>query len=127
MDTPTTPVSNSTDPLVEALAARLRCADLIAWAQITARAEEVGLSFEDLRLLLALISRNGPSRVSDLARVSGLPLDAAYPAIQHLRGRGYVREERREYSLTDDGRELVAILDAAHHSTVRATTATGHH
>ena len=104
----------STDPLVEALATRLHMVDLTAWVHITARAEELGLSFEDLRLLLALAVIDGPCRVSDLARRSGLPLDAAYPAIHDLRSRGYVREERRQYSFTEDGRELVALIDAAH-------------
>ena len=104
----------STEPLVEALATRLRCVDLVGWAHITMRAEELGLSFEDLRLLLALTTRTGPSSVSDLARLSGLSLDASYPAVHHLRSRGYLREERRRYSLSEEGRELVVILDAAH-------------
>jgi DNA-binding MarR family transcriptional regulator len=105
---------SSTEPLVEALATRLHKADLTAWAQITARAEQLGLSFEDLRLLLALSVRDGLSSASDLARISGFSLDAAYPAIHHLRIRGYVREEGRRYSLSEDGRWLVALLDAAH-------------
>jgi DNA-binding MarR family transcriptional regulator len=108
------------EPLVEALATRLRRADLIGWTQISARAEELELSFEDLRLLLALASTDGTSRVSDLARISGLSLDAAYPAIHVLHRRGYLREERRQYSLTDDGRELVANLDAAHREGIQA-------
>jgi DNA-binding MarR family transcriptional regulator len=116
----TSRLPTSTEPLVDAIATRVRNVDLIGWAQITARAEELGLSFEDLRLLLALTTRNGPSSVSDLARSSGLSLDAAYPAIHHLRGRGYVREERRQYSLSEDGRELVAILDAAHREGIQA-------
>ena len=111
---------NSTEPLVEALAPRLRCVDLIGWGEITMQAEMRGLSFEDLRLLLALATRNGPSNVSDLARISGLSLQAAYPAVSLLRGRGYVREERRRHSLTEDGRELVAVLDAAHREGVQA-------
>jgi DNA-binding MarR family transcriptional regulator len=120
LNTSISSLPTSTEPLVDALATRLRHADLIGWAQITARAEELGLSFEGLRLLLALTTGNGPSRVSDLAHISGLPLDAAYPAIQHLRGRGYVREKRRQYSLNEDGRELVAILDAAHREGIQA-------
>ena len=104
----------STESLVEALAARLHRVDLIAWAQITMRAEELKLSFGDLRLLLALMATDGPSSVSDLARLSGFSLDAAYPAVQQLRGRGYLREERRRYSLSEDGRELAAVLHAAH-------------
>jgi hypothetical protein len=75
-------------PLVEALRARLRRVDLIGWAQITARAEDLGRSFEDLRLLLALAVMDGACSVSDLARLSGLPLDAAYRAIHNLNGQG---------------------------------------
>ena len=92
----------------------LHLVDLTAWARITARAEELGLSFEDLRLLLALSLRNGLSSVRDLAHSSGFSLDAAYPAVHHLRTRCHVREERRHYSLSDEGRELVAVLDAVH-------------
>ena len=94
--------------------------DLLAWARITARAAELGLSFEDLRLLLALSLRNGLSSIGDLARSSGFSLDAAYPAVHHLRSRGYVREERRRYSLSEEGRELVAVLDAAHREGIQA-------
>jgi DNA-binding MarR family transcriptional regulator len=104
----------STEPLVEVLARRLHMVDLTAWAKITARAEKLGLSFEDLRLLLALSLTDGLSSVSELARSSGFSLDAAYPAVHHLRSRGYLREERRRYALSEDGRELVALLDAAH-------------
>jgi DNA-binding MarR family transcriptional regulator len=120
VNAPTSPAPTSTEVLVEALAARLRSADLIGWAKITVRAEELGLSFEDLRLLLALTTKDGPSRVNDLAHLSGLSLDAAYPAIHRLHGRGFVREERRQYSLSEDGRELVAILDAAHREGIQA-------
>jgi DNA-binding MarR family transcriptional regulator len=111
---------SSSEPLVEALAMRRRQVDLIAWSRIAARAEKLALSFEDLRLLLALTVEDGPSSVSDLAGISGLSLDAAYPAIHGLRGRGYLREERRRYSLSEDGRGLVAILDAAHREGIRA-------
>jgi DNA-binding MarR family transcriptional regulator len=112
--------STSTDPLVEALEKRIRRADLIGWAQITARAEELKLSFADLRVLLALAVKEGPCSVSDLAHRSGLSLDAAYPAVHELRGRGYLREERRQYSLSEDGRELVATMDAAHREGIQA-------
>ena len=120
MNTSTSRHPTSTEPLVEALATRLRMVDLVGWAQISARAEKLGLSFEDLRLLLALTTMEGPSSVGDLARMSGFSLDAAYPAVHRLRGRGYLREERRRYSLTEEGRELVAILDTAHREGVKA-------
>lgn len=110
----------STESLVDALAMRLRRADLVGWAQITARAEELGLSFEDLRLLLALTTREGTSSVSDLASLSGLSLHTAYPATHDLRARGYLREEHRRYLLTEKGRELIAILDAAHREGIHA-------
>ena len=110
----------SVDPLVEALAARLHCVDLTGWAQITARAEELHLSFEDLRLLLAITTTNGPTGVSDLSRISGLGLDAAHQTVNRLRGRGYLREERRQYSLSPAGRELDALLHAAHREGIQA-------
>jgi DNA-binding MarR family transcriptional regulator len=105
----------STDPLVEALATRLRVMDLIGWQRIATWAEESELSFEDLRLLLALALKidDGPATVSELGELAGFSLDVAYPAIHGLRGRGYLREERRRYSLSEQGRELVARLDTA--------------
>lgn len=110
----------STDPLVQALEARLRVVDLVGWAQITARAEQHGLSFEDLRLLLALAARDGTSNVGDLARLSGLSTEAAHRGVNHLRGRGYLREERCRYALSVDGQELVGVLDTAHREGIQA-------
>jgi DNA-binding MarR family transcriptional regulator len=112
----------STDPLVEAIATRLRRMDLVGWQGIAAWAEESGLSFEDLRLLLALAVKmdDGPAAISELAELAGFPLDVAYPATHRLRGRGYVSEEGRHYSLSPEGQELVAKLDAAHLKGVRA-------
>jgi DNA-binding MarR family transcriptional regulator len=116
MTGPTTP----TDPLVEAIATRLHRVDLVSWQRIAAWAEKLELSFADLRLLLALKLEDGPTDVSHLADLGGLSLDAAYPAIHSLRGRGYLREERRQYSLSEQGQELVAALDAAHRDGVQA-------
>jgi DNA-binding MarR family transcriptional regulator len=112
----------STDPLVEVLATRMRLMDLIAWQRIATWAEESDLSFEDLRLLLALALKmeDGPAAVSELSELAGFSLDAAYPAIHSLRGRGYVREDRRQYSLSEQGQELVARLDAAHREGIQA-------
>jgi DNA-binding MarR family transcriptional regulator len=118
MITPTTP----TDPLVEVLATRLRLIDLVAWQRIATWAEQSELSFEDLRLLLALALKtdDGPAAVSELADLAGFSLDVAYPAIHRLRGRGYLREERRQYALNREGQELVAMLDGAHREGIQA-------
>ena len=117
MITPTT----STDSLVEALATRLRRMDLVGWQRIATWAEQSELSFEDLRLLLALaVIDDGPATVGQLANLAGLSLDVAYPATHRLRGRGYLREERRRYSLSEQGEELVAKLDAAHREGIQA-------
>jgi DNA-binding MarR family transcriptional regulator len=112
----------SPDPLVEALAARLRLVDLVAWQRIATLAEQSDLSFEDLRLLLALALKvdDGPAAVSELADLAGFSLDVAYPATRGLRERGYVREERRRYSLSQQGLALVATLDAAHRDGIQA-------
>jgi hypothetical protein len=114
--------TTSTDPLVEALATRLRMVDIVAWQRIAMWAEESELSFEDLRLLLALAAKvdDGPAAVSELADLAGFPLDVAYPAVHRLRGRGYLREERRRYSLSQEGLELVATLDMAHREGIQA-------
>jgi DNA-binding MarR family transcriptional regulator len=118
MITPTT----STDPLVEALATRLRLMDLVGWQRIATWAEQSELSFEDLRLLLALAVKmdDGPAAISELADLAGFSLDLAYPATHRLRGRGYLREERRQYSLSEQGQELIARLDAAHREGIQA-------
>ena len=112
----------SNDPLVDALAARLRQIDLVAWQRITTWAEESELSFEDLRLLLALMLKreDDPAAVSELGDLAGLSLDVAYPAIHSLRRRGYLREDQRHYSLSDQGQELIAELNAAHREGIQA-------
>jgi DNA-binding MarR family transcriptional regulator len=114
--------TTSTDPLVEAIAIRLRLMDLVGWRRIATWAEQSELSFEDLRLLLALAVRmdDRPAAISELADLAGFSLDVAYPAIHRLRGRGYLREERRQYTLSQEGRELVAMLDAAHREGILA-------
>jgi len=114
--------TSTSDRLVDALATRLRRMDLIGWQRIAGWAERNEISFEDLRLLLALaLKRNdGPAAVSDLAELAGLSLDVSYPAIHGLRGRGYLREERRLYVLSEEGEELVAMLDAAHREGIQA-------
>jgi hypothetical protein len=114
--------TTSTDPLVEVLATRLRVLDLVAWQRIAAWAEESGLSFEDLRLLLACALKvdDGPVVVSELADLAGFPLEVAYPAMHSLRRRGYLVEEGRHYSLSEKGKELVARLDAAHREGIQA-------
>ena len=115
-------LTTSTDPLVEVLATRLRLMDLVGWQRIATWAEQSELSFEDLRLLLALAVKmdDGPAAVSELADLAGFSLNVAYPAIHRLRGRGYLREERRQYSLSQQGQELIARLDAAHREGIQA-------
>src|SRR5918995_1252900 len=114
--------TTTTDPLVEALATRLRSIDVVSWQRIATWAEESELSFEDLRLLLALAFKmdDGPASVHELADLAGFSLDVAYPATHRLVGRGYLREERRQYALSEQGQELVAKLDAAHREGVQA-------
>ena len=98
------------------LATRLRVLDLVAWQQIATWAEESELTFEDLRLLLAfaLKADDGPAAISELANLAGFSLDVAFPVTHRLRGRGYLIEEQRQYSLSERGLEIVAMLDAAH-------------
>jgi DNA-binding MarR family transcriptional regulator len=114
--------TTSTDPLVETIATRLRVMDLVGWQRIATWAEQSELSFEDLRLLLALAVKmdDGPTAVSQLADLAGFSLDVAYPFIHRLRGRGYLLEEQRQYSLSRQGQELVAMLDAAHREGIQA-------
>jgi DNA-binding MarR family transcriptional regulator len=118
MITPTT----STDPLVEVLATRLRRMDLVSWQRVAAWAEQSELSFEDLRLLLALAVKidDGPASIGELADLAGFSPEVAYPATHRLRGRGYLNEEGRQYLLSQQGRELVASLDAAHRQGIQA-------
>jgi DNA-binding MarR family transcriptional regulator len=115
-----TVVATSTGPLAEVLATRLRRMDLAGWQRVASWAEQFELSFENLRLLLALTTEDGPTAVSELADLGGLSLQAAYPAIDDLRCRGYVREERRRYALTEHGQDLIATLDAAHLDGIQA-------
>jgi hypothetical protein len=112
----------STGALVEALATRLRVLDLVSWQRVSTWVEQSELSFEDLRLLLAAAQKidDGPTAVSELGDLAGLPLDVAYPATHRLRGRGYLREEQRRYVLSQQGQELVASFDAAHREGIQA-------
>src|SRR4051812_10613632 len=112
--------ATSTDPLVEVLATRMRHMDLVAWQRIASWAEQVELSFENLRVLLAINVCDGPVAAHELAALAGLPLHAAYPAIGGLRTRGFLREERRRYALTEHGQELTATLDAVHREGIQA-------
>ena len=118
MITPTT----STASLVDALAARLRRMDLVGWQRIATWAEQSELSFEDLRMLLAFAVKmdDGPTAVSELAHLAGFSMDVAYPATHRLLRRGYLREEGRQFSLSRQGRELVAKLDAARRQGIEA-------
>ena len=115
-----TSAATSTDPLVDALATRLRRMDLVSWQRIASWAEQLELSFENLRVLLALKIEDGPAAASELAEISGLSLHAVYPAIGDLRRRGFLREERRRYALTEHGQDLTATLDAAHRAGIQA-------
>ena len=114
--------TTSSDPLVEVLATRLRVLDLVGWQGIAAWAEESGLSFEDLRLLLACALKvdDGPTAVSELGELAGFTLEVAYPATHSLRRRGYLVEEGRRYSLSEKGKELITMLDTAHREGIRA-------
>ena len=116
------PPTTSTDPLVEALATQLRLIDLVAWQRIATWAEQSKLSFVDLRMLLALAVKmdEGPAAVGELANLAGFSLDAAVPAVESLRHRGYLQEERRRNALTQQGQELVATLDSAHIEGIQA-------
>ena len=114
--------TTSTDPLVEAISTRLRLMDVVGWRRIATWAEQSELSFEDLRLLLALAVKmdDGPAAISELADLAGLSLDVAYPATHTLLHRGYLREEGRQFLLSQEGRELVGKLDAARREGIRA-------
>lgn len=114
--------TTSTDPLVDALAIRLRRMDLVGWRRISTWAEETGLSLEDLRLLLAFAVKmdDDPAAVSELAELAGLSPHVAYPATHSLRRRGYLHEEGRHYSLSQQGLELVASFDAARREGIQA-------
>lgn len=114
--------TTTADPLVDALASRMRVMDLVGWQRIAAWAEQSELSFEDLRLLLALArtTDHGPVAVRELADLAGFSLDVGYPAMHSLRARGYLREDRRRYSLSPEGEELVAMLEAARRDGIQA-------
>jgi DNA-binding MarR family transcriptional regulator len=112
--------ATSTDALVEALAMRLRRMDLLGWQRIASWAEQLELTFENLRVLLALRLADGPTEVSKLSNLAGLSLHAAYPATENLRRRGYLREEQRRYVLTEHGQDLIATLEAAHREGIQA-------
>ena len=62
-------------------------------------------------VLLALAGTDHPIDALEIAARSRLSLDAVYPAVNRLTGRGYTLEEHRLHGLTDCGRRLVAEFD----------------
>jgi len=53
-------------------------------------------------------------------RADRIPLGDLPQAIGEAARRGYLREERRQYTLSREGQELVARLDAAHREGIQA-------
>jgi DNA-binding PadR family transcriptional regulator len=58
--------------------------------------------------------------VDELGELAGFSLNVAYPAMHRLRDRDYVTEDRRRYSLSQRGRELVAAFETVHREGIRA-------
>lgn len=74
---------------------------LLAWA------DDSGLTARELRLLLALADHEALS-AGVAAGAAGRTPDAGYRAVEGLRRRDLVTEDRRRYRLTDDGAALAA-------------------
>jgi DNA-binding MarR family transcriptional regulator len=100
--------------LVERLDARLREVGVVVAVRVMRSWSDASkLTVEEAALVLTLASRAEPPSAHELAELTGISVDEAYPVLHHLEGRGDVVEEHRRYSLTTAGRESVAALEAA--------------
>jgi DNA-binding MarR family transcriptional regulator len=82
-------------------------------------AGDTGLAVAELRLLLALADA-GPLSGGQAAVAAGLSPDAGYGAVEGLRRRDLVAEDRRRYRLTGEGTALVDRMHATRRAGVRA-------
>jgi DNA-binding MarR family transcriptional regulator len=106
--------SSSLERLIEELDARLPTVDLVVRTRVIASwAQTSELSLEEARLLVVLATSSDPPNANQLAALSGIDIDHVYPRLGRLSQRGYTRENQRRYSLTDQGKESVASLEAA--------------
>jgi DNA-binding MarR family transcriptional regulator len=100
--------------LEERFDARLREVGLVVAVRVMRSWSDASeLTVEEAALLLALASRGQALGASELAELTGISVDEAYPVLHHMEGRGDVAEEHRRYSLTTAGQESVAALEAA--------------
>ena len=112
---------SSLDRLIEELDARLQTVDLVVGTRVMASwAQASELSLEEARLLVVLATSSDPPNANQLATLSGIAIDHVYPALARLSQRGYTREKQRRYSLTGQGKESVACLEAARREGVAA-------
>jgi DNA-binding MarR family transcriptional regulator len=115
------PAHPSPDRLVQEFEARLRHVELVVGARIMASwAEASELTLEEARLLLVLETGDGASSAGELAQVSGISIEAVYPALHRLVDRGDIREDHRRYSVTEAGERSLASLEAARRAGIQA-------
>lgn len=107
-------VAMPADRLIDEFEARLREVELVVGMRVMASwAEARKLLVEEARVLLVMATTTGERTAVHLGDLSGLDVEAVYPVLGQLKGRGLVIEEQRSYRLTDSGDESIAALDAA--------------
>ena len=99
--------------LVVELERRLRGIAVIVSSFVGSWAASAQLQLVEAHVLVALADADRSTDAIELSAGSRVPLDAVYPALHRLTGRGYVHEEHHRYSLTAAGHLLVAALDRA--------------
>jgi hypothetical protein len=106
----------------EGVEQRIRRVALMASTSVWTWVEEAGLEIVDGHVMLALSTIPGPVGAIDVSAQSRMPLNAVYPALHRLTGRGFAYEVRRLHALTDRGRALVADFDARYWPKASAVT-----
>jgi DNA-binding MarR family transcriptional regulator len=106
-----------TDPLVDALAARLDRLERFAAEGVVGWMQEAGLSLAEVRVLLVLAEEQSLGG-GDLAERTGMTVDAAYTTMEQLEARGWLGQEHRRHHLTETGHETVRTLTATRHRAV---------
>lgn len=82
--------------------------------------EDSRLDLHEARVLLALTTAARPMKPPEIAKLSGLDLDAAYQALHRLHGRHLTCEESRLHRVSERGRALMRSFADAREKGVRA-------
>jgi hypothetical protein len=115
---PTSPIRN--ERLVRAVDGHFEQLDAVVGACVVRWIEDSRLDLHEARVLLALTTAARPMKPPEIAKLSGLDVDAAYKAVHSLHGRHLTCEESRLHRISERGRALMRSFADAREKGVRA-------